>query len=354
MRQKFVSALQNSGISEDDESVGVRLIIVENEGRIDLSFDKETAKVGPTGGVETKEEESLEVKDLDVNGLETIRNVVNTWIKSDSKATLFETIPDVEGEYVAKKSQSGRFGNSTFSTPNRVGKEKSEYIFDKLHFSVGKSSIEFQFKEGDDFKTFSIPSAETVKNGVPQDIAHADLLNKTLYDFFNIRLSSDGSVEEPELAEPESHAVSQVQRILNRFAVVARHLDGRGRERPPLKMEDEYDVQYLLHGLLGIYFDDIRAETSTDRHSAVNPRIDFLLEQHAIGIEVKRASDSMTPKRIRSELAEDKEQYRKDSNIETLFCFIYDSDSQFKNPMEFETDFASSTDNLTTKLTVTK
>ena len=354
MRQKFVSALRNSGISEDNESVAVQLIIVENEGRIDLSLDKETAKVGPTGDVETKEEESLEVKDLDVDGLETIRDTVNIWIKSDSKATLFETISNIEGEYSVTQSQSGRFGNSTFNTPNRVGKEKSDHTFDKLHFSVGKSSIEFQFEENDDFKTFSIPSAETVKNGVPQDITNADLLNKTLYDFFNIRLSSDESVEEPEPAEPESHAVSQVQRILDRFGEVARYLDGRGRERPPLKMEDEYDVQYLLHGLLGTYFDDIRAETSTDRHSAVNPRIDFLLEQHAIGIEVKRASDSMTPKRIRSELAEDKEQYRKDSNIETLFCFIYDPDSQFKNPMEFETDFASSTDNLTTKLVITK
>jgi len=118
-------------------------------------------------------------------------------------------------------------------------------------------------------------------------------------------------------------------------------------------MHDEYDVQYLLHGQLKIYFDDVRAETSTERHSSVSPRIDFLLEQHSIGIEVKRASDSMTPKRIRSELAEDKEQYRKDSNIETLLCLIYDPSHEIRNSVEFEADLADSPSNLTTLVTVT-
>lgn len=354
MRQKFASAFRNSEFSEDDESVDVQLVILEDEGRVDLSFDKDIAIVGPTGGVTTKEKETLDVKGLDVDGLETIRGTVNTWIESESKATLFEDITDIEGEYTSKNPKGERFGDTTFNTTNSGGEKKTDYEFNELHFAVGRESIEFRFKAEDEFKALTIPSAEKLKNGVPQDIANADLLNKTLHDFFTTRLSGVEDVREAELAEPESHAVSQVQRVLDRFGVVARHLDERGREKSPLRMKDEYDVQYLLHGLLGVHFDDIRAETSTDRHSSVNPRIDFLLEQHAIGIEVKRASDSMTPRRIRSELAEDKEQYRKDTDIETLFCFIYDPDRKFENPMEFEVDFASSTSNLTTTVTVTK
>jgi hypothetical protein len=61
----------------------------------------------------------------------------------------------------------------------------------------------------------------------------------------------------------------------------------------------------------------------------------------------------MSPKRIRSDLAEDKEQYRKDSNIGTLLCFIYDPEYQIKNPVEFETDLSESPSNLTTRVTIT-
>src|SRR5690606_29458864 len=51
-----------------------------------------------------------------------------------------------------------------------------------------------------------------------------------------------------------------IPKLLNSFHNVARQLLNRHSSRETLKIDDEYDVQDLLHSLLRIQFDDIRAE----------------------------------------------------------------------------------------------
>jgi hypothetical protein len=349
MKKTFTTHIKNK--SENDQSIATDLIVTEQDGNVQITIQKETAELVRIGEVQTAKKESVNINEMDIQTLATIRNRMDHWIESDSKATVYETFPDCSGEYEVEDFQinTGRsWSKADVHPPNAVNSSQ----FETLYFSVGRDGIAFQFKQGEEFRGILIPSAEEI-NQIPQDIVNADLFNKTLFDFFNLRLPDEISDEVSEPASPEESAVARVERIFERFGDVARQLDERQRDRQPLLMEDEYDVQYLLHALLKIYFDDIRSETWTERHSSVSPRIDFLLERHDLGIEVKRASDSMSPKRIRSDLAEDKEQYRKDSNIGTLLCFIYDPEYQIKNPVEFETDLSESPSNLTTRVTIT-
>ena len=69
--------------------------------------------------------------------------------------------------------------------------------------------------------------------------------------------------------------------------MVARQLVRRHQDRSTLLIEDEYDVQDLLHSLLSIFFDDIRPEEWTPSYAGKSSRVDFFLKPHGIVIELK-------------------------------------------------------------------
>ena len=74
----------------------------------------------------------------------------------------------------------------------------------------------------------------------------------------------------------EAHAALNL--IFQRFHKVARQVRSRHDQRDTLSISDEYDVQDLLHALLSIYFDDIRAEEWTPSYAGSSSRMDFLLK----------------------------------------------------------------------------
>jgi hypothetical protein len=84
-----------------------------------------------------------------------------------------------------------------------------------------------------------------------------------------------------------------VEKICLRFHNAARQLRNRHANRSTLQVEDEYDVQDLLHALLKIHFDDIRPEEWTPSYAGGSSRVDFLLKQEKIVIEVKKTRPSL-------------------------------------------------------------
>jgi hypothetical protein len=54
--------------------------------------------------------------------------------------------------------------------------------------------------------------------------------------------------------------LSRIERLCDRFHLVARSLRDRHNNRPTIEVEDEYDVQDLFHALLKLDFDNIRPE----------------------------------------------------------------------------------------------
>lgn len=349
MRQTFTTVIDNDH-PENDQSVAATLILVESEEGINIRISKEIAEIQNGGEIQAISEEVLELDSIDVDILSTIRERTNMWVRSESKAAIFEVFEDIEGKYErTDHDQSSTRGLS--SHRSRSTQEKTEYSSDKMRFSIAQEGIAIEFPQESGYIGVTIPSAEEVKYQ-PKDISNADLFNKTLFDFFQLRLPENISSDSSELASPERGAVSHVERIFDRFGAVARQLSERQRDRAPLCINDEYDVQYILQSLLRIYFDDIRVESHTEQHSSVNPRVDFLLETHGIGIEVKLASESMSKKRILTDFAKDKEQYRNFSKIETLLCFVYDPEHIIKNPPELESDLEGVRPNLETHVTV--
>ena len=79
----------------------------------------------------------------------------------------------------------------------------------------------------------------------------------------------------------------ELQNIFNRFFAVAKQLQRRHDNRDTLSIKDEYDVQDLLNSLLLLHFEDVRPEEWTPSYAGGSKRMDFLLKDSEIAIEVK-------------------------------------------------------------------
>lgn len=131
-------------------------------------------------------------------------------------------------------------------------------------------------------------------------------------------------------------AFEKVIHLLRRFDRVATQLQRRrktqGVLRPTLTIKDEYDVQDLLHALLKIEFSDIKAEEWTPSVAGSSTRMDFILRDEKIVIEVKKTRDTLKDAQIGDELIIDIAKYKKHPDCERLICFVYDPDKHLINP----------------------
>ena len=138
----------------------------------------------------------------------------------------------------------------------------------------------------------------------------------------------------------EQQPVKAVLAVCDRFHTIARQLVQRRDGRPTLGIEDEYDVQDLLHALLRLYFDDIRPEEWTPSYGGGSSRMDFLLKGHEIVVEVKMARRGLLAKEVSEQLIIDAAKYRQHPECKTLVCLVYDPSGLVKNPRGIERDLA--------------
>ncbi len=122
------------------------------------------------------------------------------------------------------------------------------------------------------------------------------------------------------------------------MTIIVRQLRSRHDRRPTLDVEDEYDAQDLLHCLLRLYFDDIRPEEWTPSYAGGCSRMDFLLKNESIAIEVKKTRKGLGQKELGDQLIVDKESYHEHPSCKNLFCFVYDPDGVLPNPSGMEND----------------
>ncbi len=126
--------------------------------------------------------------------------------------------------------------------------------------------------------------------------------------------------------------------LFDKFHSVVKQLRNRYSRRNTLDINDEYDVQYLLHALLKLYFSDIRAEEWTPSYAGGSSRMDFLLKEEKIVIEVKKTRKGLSDKELGKQLIEDKEKYKSHPDCNKLICFTYDPEGRIINPKGIQND----------------
>lgn len=138
--------------------------------------------------------------------------------------------------------------------------------------------------------------------------------------------------EAAEYLEAETEKpIEALQRVFSKFHLIVQKLRKRHGRRGTLEVKDEYDVQDLLDVLLSLYFDDIRSEEPTPGYAGKSARMDFLLKEEKIGIEVKMTREGLTDKKVGDELIIDITRYKEHPGCNTLICFIYDPGYMIKN-----------------------
>lgn len=173
----------------------------------------------------------------------------------------------------------------------------------------------------------------------------AAVLSSMIDEIVEYGSEEDGSCDQPD-------RLLLIERICSRFHAVVRQLQQRHDNRDTLIIKDEYDVQDLLHAILRLHFDDVRAEEWTPSYAGGSSRVDFLLKAEQIVVEVKKTRASMKSKELGEQLIIDRARYAAHPDCKTLVCFVYDPEGRIGNPVGIERDLESHTGMLKVRVIV--
>ncbi len=151
------------------------------------------------------------------------------------------------------------------------------------------------------------------------------------------------SHQEPvaQSSQAGSDTAELVKMLCCRFHAVARQLRLRGEYRATLNVEDEIDVQDLLHALLRVHFDNVDTDEWTPNYSSGAPRTTLLLDDGRFAVIVKKTRPGLNVKDLSDQLQIDIERYRSHGRCSTLLCFMYDPEGRIGNPRGLEASLMS-------------
>jgi hypothetical protein len=155
-----------------------------------------------------------------------------------------------------------------------------------------------------------------------------------------------------DVTSKSTSEIALLERLLRRFHWIVRQLKHRHDDRSPLSIQDEYDVQDLVHAILRGLFDDVRSEEYTPSYAGGASRMDFLLKSEQIALEIKFAGPSLRDKHIGEQLIVDIKRYQAHPDCRRLICFVYDPLGDLKNPSGLETDLSGIHGELEVKVIV--
>jgi hypothetical protein len=149
-------------------------------------------------------------------------------------------------------------------------------------------------------------------------------------------------LEQFDLSSPEVTSDERVVSLCRRFPLFVERLQSRQRNRLPFAVNDEYDVQDLLHAVLKLHFEDIRPEEYTPSYAGNSSRVDFFLPRERVIVEAKMTRAHLGQKEVANELAIDVARYAQMPRVDTLICLIYDPGRYCDNPKTLENDIEAS------------
>jgi hypothetical protein len=156
-----------------------------------------------------------------------------------------------------------------------------------------------------------------------------------------------------ELSKGETaDAVTIVETICTRFHLVVKQLRERHNSRSTLDVSDEYDVQDLLHSLLRLFFDDVRAEEYTPSYAGKATRMDFLLKDQSIVVEAKMTRPGLGAKEVGEQLIIDAAHYQRHPSCRMLMCFVYDPQGRVVNAKGLENDLNRTDENFSVRVII--
>ena len=117
-------------------------------------------------------------------------------------------------------------------------------------------------------------------------------------------------------------------------------LQRRRNNSKNIDFNNEYDYQDFLHSMLTPWVKDIRPEEFTPSYAGTSKRVDFLLKDHDMFIEVKYARNKAHARKMGDEITIDIHHYQSHPKCRYLVVVIYDPNRYIINPDGFISDLS--------------
>lgn len=127
----------------------------------------------------------------------------------------------------------------------------------------------------------------------------------------------------------------------NKFDINIRRRYGN---RDTIKINDEHDLQDVIHSILKLFINDIRLEDYVPSYAGGNSRVDFLLPEYSLIIETKMTNSALHDKQVGEQLIIDFERYKQTNGYNHLVCFVYDREANISNPIGLTSDLEKLSD----------
>lgn len=138
--------------------------------------------------------------------------------------------------------------------------------------------------------------------------------------------------------------VPVLSHVFRNFERFDRQIAKRRDKRPTISIDDEYDVQDVLHAMLRLFSDDVRPEEYVPSYAGSNSRVDFLLPKEELIIEAKMTRKGLADKELGEQLIIDFNRYKELSKGNHMLCFVYDKAGCIQNPHGVITDLEKMSD----------
>ncbi len=155
-----------------------------------------------------------------------------------------------------------------------------------------------------------------------------------------------------ELVADGTNPEDRIVALCRRFPLFVDRLQNRQRSRNPVCVDDEYDVQDLLHAILKLHFDDVRPEEVTPSYAGSASRVDFYLPRERIVVEAKMTRANLGQKEVANQLLIDVARYAQMPTVNTLICLVYDPERRCGNPRTLENDVEATAGRLKVRAVV--
>jgi len=248
--------------------------------------------------------------------------------KEELKAKIEERIQlgvNISEQQISSKEDKNKVW-AEFIDWNNFNEELIRQAFDKpINFYLE----EYKYKAG-----FSIDAlygkVNTFQENVEDDKSAVKFQIRKLRRFFE-KVELLKSPENVPKSDTSRNSFNNLLLVFKRFHKVAQAIRERHNNQETIIIKNEYDVQDLLHGLLQIYFDDIRKEDSSPSHAGANSRLDFVLKNEKVIVEVKMTNENLTTNKLGQELLIDIGRYKEYPDCNDLVIFIYDRGDFVRN-----------------------
>lgn len=135
-------------------------------------------------------------------------------------------------------------------------------------------------------------------------------------------------------------ALARIKQVIRMFDTSAKILSKRRQNKTSYLIEDEYDMQDLLHCILKSQFPDIKKESHSIEIAKGEKRIDLVIPSARIVIELKIIFDKGKSLEIVDQLKIDIESYHSHPHCGTFIGFIYNPQNEIEDPEKIINDLS--------------